>query len=657
MEEYRNSSSSNSNSDDSDTSESSSSESNSSNSKDSINQDKPGDRNSTTVQNEPKSLTENNSKTDLKSETSDSDSDSSNSTKSDKEPQAQYNSNTQNTNSNTSPATDTPVESKNDNNPNTEQKNSIKKSSDSNSDSSDSNSHSNSSKQPKSKPKKTGKSTPSFNISPKKPQSNSNSDSNSPKQPKSETKKAENSTTKANNNSSNSHQPDSNSESESSHHELSKTKNQSKPQPAPKSLTNQNSDSDDNDSDNLTTRKASSSTKKPHKKHIHSDGQSSNQESKSKDSDHDSSSNNEIEKQPPNEENSTPIEPKKPFDYTVVQEGLDPDRRTDRYGWAIEENSEPPKHTKSKKKLEKERNREQLREAKWLYMMKKENWDLFYNPKGKHRKVLERRVMKGIPDGVRSVAWRLILDPESISNPSRPTVEYYHDIAIPQCDHVIRVDIPRTMPRVPIFARTDIRTSLYVILRAYSNLDRELDYFQGMGFIAAILVSYMDETSAFWSFEKIMRGPLHMLRNFFLREFKGLHDINLVWDQLLKNKFPTVYRNISSHNVQTMLYTPIWFLTCFMAVDFQPALKLRIFDRFALFGTRAIISFGATIIDLHKQELSIGQADKLIQILNHPQSNPKITDLDNVFKHYDKNFISKRDYDKYCKKAGFDPIP
>jgi hypothetical protein len=92
--------------------------------------------------------------------------------------------------------------------------------------------------------------------------------------------------------------------------------------------------------------------------------------------------------------------------------------------------------------------------------------------------VFEERVMKGIPDSCRSRAWQLILDPGAESRPSRKSVDAYFDEEVPSCDSVIRKDIPRTMPHVEMFAKEDVRDSLYRILRAYSNADPELGYFQ-----------------------------------------------------------------------------------------------------------------------------------------------------------------------------------
>lgn len=340
-----------------------------------------------------------------------------------------------------------------------------------------------------------------------------------------------------------------------------------------------------------------------------------------------------------------------PFDFTVVSPNTQLNPKTDRFGWAIEDDEQVP--TKRNKKLEKEENqKEKERESKWIYMMKKENWKKFFDKKGKYRKVLERRVKKGIPDCLRSRAWRLILDPHAVDNPNRPTIDSYYDKGVPQCDYVIRVDIPRTMPRVPMFTRKDVRISLYRVLRAYSNADPELGYYQGMAFSAALLMSYMDETNAFWSFVGLMKGKNHKLRDFYDNSFTKLKEVNKVWDYLLLKKFKDVHDNLKKNNIEHLLYTTSWFLCAFMNINFETALKLRIFDRFTLFGTRALISFGATIVDMNKVELAKGTFDVVIPILQNPHSTPAMKNWRQIIKVYDKNFLTQKEYKHYFKKAG-----
>ena len=357
-------------------------------------------------------------------------------------------------------------------------------------------------------------------------------------------------------------------------------------------------------------------------------------------------------------------------DFTIVADGIDVNQKSDRFGWA-KTNVKPSK--KERKYMKEDDIVERRREMKWAQMTRFKNWNKFYS--GKYRKKLEERVMKGIPDCMRGLGWRLILDPESLeySKPfsyskkkekkkqkkveSRPTVQSYYDIREPPSDFVIRVDIPRTMPRVPVFTRADMRTSLYRILRAYSNADPELEYFQGMQFPAAILRLYMEETDAFWSFYQLMSGKNHRVRDYYINEFENLKTMCKVWDYILEKRFPPVHERLHALNINHMIYTTSWFLTAFMNINFLPVLKLRIFDRFALFGTRALISLGLAIIDIHYEDLSSKGVEIIVPILQNPCDSNKMQNLRHVIKYYDKNFLTQKQYNQYFKDLGIKVIP
>lgn len=323
--------------------------------------------------------------------------------------------------------------------------------------------------------------------------------------------------------------------------------------------------------------------------------------------------------------------------------------KTDRYGWQIEK-----KHIskKEKKRLEAESIKEREREGKWQMMIS--NWKVWMK---KRPKKIHQRVKKGIPDAWRMMAWKYLLDPESIDNPEREPIQHYLDLGTPRCDNVIVVDIPRTMPTVTMFTKDDVRRSLGNVLRAYSNMDTELDYLQGMGFTAAFLLAYMDETSAFWCFKNLMNGPNHRLRDFYLNEFGGLRQLNIVWDAMLKDKFPKVHKNLIAKNIDHLIYTPSWYLTAFLNLGFSHVFKLRLFDRYICYGTRALVSLGLTIVEMNLDNLESGPMEVVIPILQNPVASKRMKNWRRVIDHWDKNFLREKQYKKYFKKTGVEYIP
>merc|ERR1712129_534548 len=70
---------------------------------------------------------------------------------------------------------------------------------------------------------------------------------------------------------------------------------------------------------------------------------------------------------------------------------------------------------------------------------------------------------------------------------------------------LIKVDAPRTFPDTLAFDE-EYRDSMIQILCAYSNLNTEVGYCQGMNFVVGLLllVSHRQEEETFWMFTCLM---------------------------------------------------------------------------------------------------------------------------------------------------------
>lgn len=102
----------------------------------------------------------------------------------------------------------------------------------------------------------------------------------------------------------------------------------------------------------------------------------------------------------------------------------------------------------------------------------------------------------------------------------------------------IERDIYRTYPQYPLFAtRGGIgQTSLFRVLRAYATYDPYIGYCQGMGFITALLLSYMPEEEAFFMLLTLMRFGPHLLRDLYR---PGLPEVPIFHYQLNVRRSPT----------------------------------------------------------------------------------------------------------------------
>jgi hypothetical protein len=172
-----------------------------------------------------------------------------------------------------------------------------------------------------------------------------------------------------------------------------------------------------------------------------------------------------------------------------------------------------------------------------------------------------------------------------------------------------------------------------------------------MAVYAALLLGYMDEGPAYWSFYHLLCGPKHKLSEFFVDDFLQLRLLNVVWDKILEIRFPKVHANLKRLKVEPMTYTPNWFLTAFQVLPFPNVFRLRVFDRYAAFGTRALLSLGIAIIKVIKADLEIVGAAKAAALLQNPATHPMLQDWRKLVRKWDRAFLSPSQYKSYFEKA------
>jgi len=83
--------------------------------------------------------------------------------------------------------------------------------------------------------------------------------------------------------------------------------------------------------------------------------------------------------------------------------------------------------------------------------------------------------------------------------------------------------------------------SLFNVLRAFSANNNQIGYVQGMGFITAILLNYMDEESVFWMLHSIMENEKFNMKGHFMN---GMPDLNKSFYKLIvliKKYLPKIY--------------------------------------------------------------------------------------------------------------------
>uniref|UniRef100_A0A915LFR2 Rab-GAP TBC domain-containing protein n=1 Tax=Meloidogyne javanica TaxID=6303 RepID=A0A915LFR2_MELJA len=232
-------------------------------------------------------------------------------------------------------------------------------------------------------------------------------------------------------------------------------------------------------------------------------------------------------------------------------------RITDRYGF-VHKDEKFSADEAEKKRIKKELRRED----KWVIMFKE--WEHLRPSK------LPERIWKGVPDKFRLLVWMRLLGANELKAKARNNL--YNDLLIrarlvSKDIKQIDLDINRTYRDNLAFRRRyDVKQqSLFNLLTAYSMLNTEVGYCQGMSQIAAVFLMYMDEEDAFWCIPPI--------------------------------------------------YLTKWWFGCFL--DRVPfSLTLRLWDVFLYYGDCILIAMAYNIMKMHKKtilKLNIEQFMEFIQ--------------------------------------------
>ena len=323
-------------------------------------------------------------------------------------------------------------------------------------------------------------------------------------------------------------------------------------------------------------------------------------------------------------------------------------RKLDRYGFYLQNK---PKSKEELAAIKADEDEEALREKMWATFF--QDWERLSK---KNRNQLADLIKRGVPETCRGRAWCLILDIDHMD----PNINFSELITREEQPFTITInkDLDRSLPQIKDFS--DQKKLLYLkhVLYAYGFQDPELGYTQGMNFIAALLLHYLEEEQAFKCLYQILNGQRTLQREFFTRGFPRLPIANKMLDIILKKKYPKIVRNLNQAGVLYDFFTSGWFMTAFMSFTWEPEFQMRIFERFLFYGLRGLLGLAVAIFSRHKDILATNQElGVLLGILQKPDESERMFNWHYVIKKWDEHWVSKGEYLKLLKAAGASPEP
>ena len=241
------------------------------------------------------------------------------------------------------------------------------------------------------------------------------------------------------------------------------------------------------------------------------------------------------------------------------------------------------------------------RTEKWRYMI--ENINIYKNRK---KNKLKERTRKGIPDSLRSQIWQLFADIKRYDNQK----DLFENLEKEQLDQETEItiikDLDRTFPACSLF--TDKygggQRKLFKVLSNYSKFNKQIGYVQGMAYMVALFLIYMDEKSSFFLLHSIIKD--YELEGIFLPGFPDLKKKFYVLLNLEKKFIPRVYEVLKRDGILPSLYASEWFI-CLFCKDLKPNVLVRIFDTFLFEKYKVIYRFALAFLKMKENDFVNGK--------------------------------------------------
>ncbi|KAH9523157.1 TBC1 domain member 1 [Bulinus truncatus] len=166
-------------------------------------------------------------------------------------------------------------------------------------------------------------------------------------------------------------------------------------------------------------------------------------------------------------------------------------------------------------------------------------------------------------------------------------------------DYIVEAYSRRTFPCHPYFAKAlgPGQLELFNLLKAYSLLDPEVGYCQGLSFIVGMLLMHMEEISAFHVLKYMMYDL--GLRKQFRPNMTALQIKLYQLTRLLHDHYKDVYDHFETHEISPTLYAAPWFLTLF-ASQFPLGFVSRVFDMIFVQGIDCLFKVALMLIGSHR---------------------------------------------------------
>ena len=258
-------------------------------------------------------------------------------------------------------------------------------------------------------------------------------------------------------------------------------------------------------------------------------------------------------------------------------------------------NNKGQKRSKDSKITKEEILKVNARTEKWQYML--EHYKTYQSIK---RFKLKSRTRKGIPDNLRSYVWQLFAGKDKLVK--KGLFEKLDKEPIDENSELsIIKDLDRTYPLCQLFKEKygKGQRNLFRVLSNYSKYNKKIGYVQGLGYLAALFLIYMDEESAFYMLHAVIKN--YEMEGIYLPGFPDLKKKFYVLLNLEKKFIPEIYNILKRDEALPSFYASEWFM-CLFCKNLKPNILVRIIDVFLYEGYKVIYRFAIAFLKMKEND-------------------------------------------------------
>ncbi|KAL1282551.1 hypothetical protein QQF64_001354, partial [Cirrhinus molitorella] len=262
---------------------------------------------------------------------------------------------------------------------------------------------------------------------------------------------------------------------------------------------------------------------------------------------------------------------------------------------------------------------------------------------------IHKAVGQGVPRQHRGEIWKFLSEQYLLRqevpstkppNNDTPYKELLKQLTSQQ--HAILIDLGRTFPTHPYFS-TQLgagQLSLYNLLKAYSLLDPEVGYCQGLSFVAGVLLLHMSEEDAFHMLKFLMYDM--GLRKQYRPDMIILQIQMYQLSRLLHDYHRELYTHLEQYEIGPSLYAAPWFLTAF-ASHFPLGFVARVFDMLFLQGSEVIFKVALSLLGSHKPLiLQHDNLESIVEFIKTTLPNLGLVQMEKTINQVSEMDISKQ---------------